>query len=161
TGPVIGITLVLSAVFVPCAFLSGITGRFFQQFAVTIAASTIISAINALTMTPARALLIFRSREPAQGPEAAAGHMHKREPLPWWIFGVVGGLVLVWQGPHLASILHLPAPIGAEDQIDRPAWLSWAWTVAWFTPGLLAGLVLGWFSIKPVNAALSWLFRGF
>src|SRR5262249_41397240 len=50
TGPILAITLVLCAVFVPCAFISGITGRFFSQFAVTIAASTVISAINALTM---------------------------------------------------------------------------------------------------------------
>ncbi|MBI3822892.1 MAG: efflux RND transporter permease subunit, partial [Planctomycetes bacterium] len=52
TGPILAITLVLCAVFVPCAFISGITGRFFRQFAITIAASTVISAINALTMTP-------------------------------------------------------------------------------------------------------------
>src|SRR5690348_5546957 len=50
TGPVLAITLVLSAVFLPCCFLGGITGEFFRQFAVTIAASTIISAVNALTM---------------------------------------------------------------------------------------------------------------
>ena len=55
SGPILAITLVLCAVFVPCAFISGITGRFFKQFAVTIAASTVISAINALTMTPSRA----------------------------------------------------------------------------------------------------------
>ena len=55
TGPVIAITLVLMAVFVPCAFIGGITGQFFRQFALTIAASTIISAINALTLRPARA----------------------------------------------------------------------------------------------------------
>src|ERR1022692_4948534 len=57
-GPVVAVALVLCAVFVPCAFISGITGRFFRQFAVTIAASTVISAINALTMTPSRALMI-------------------------------------------------------------------------------------------------------
>src|SRR5207253_8875404 len=67
TGPIIAITLVLCAVFVPCAFISGITGRFFQQFAVTIAASTIISAVNAITMTPSRALLIFRGQESRDG----------------------------------------------------------------------------------------------
>ncbi len=56
TGPILAITLVLCAVFVPCAFISGITGRFFRQFAVTISASMIISAVNALTLTPSRAL---------------------------------------------------------------------------------------------------------
>ncbi len=62
TGPIIAITLVLCAVFVPCCFISGITGQFFRQFAVTIAVSTIISAVNALTMTPSRAVLIFKTR---------------------------------------------------------------------------------------------------
>src|SRR5579863_8803697 len=52
-GPVIAIGLVLSAVFVPCAFISGITGQFFRQFALTIAVSTIISAFNSLTLSPA------------------------------------------------------------------------------------------------------------
>src|SRR6202012_4275482 len=62
TGPIIAITLVLSAVFLPSAFLGGITGQFFRQFALTIAVSMIISAINAMTMTPARAAAIFGSR---------------------------------------------------------------------------------------------------
>src|SRR5205814_2945689 len=48
TGPIVAIALVLCAVFVPCAFISGITGEFFRQFAVTIAVSTVISAFNSL-----------------------------------------------------------------------------------------------------------------
>src|SRR5437588_7386563 len=55
TGPILAITLVLSSVFLPSAFLTGITGQFFRQFALTISASMLISAINAMTMTPARA----------------------------------------------------------------------------------------------------------
>src|SRR5207253_5635406 len=55
SGPVIGIALVLSAVFVPTAFIPGITGRLYQQFAVTIAISVILSAFNALTLSPALA----------------------------------------------------------------------------------------------------------
>src|SRR5271155_2726066 len=65
TGPIVAVGLVLCAVFVPCALISGITGQFFRQFAVTITVSTIISAINAITMTPSRAVLIFRSKHPA------------------------------------------------------------------------------------------------
>src|SRR5207245_3276350 len=53
SGPVIGIALVLCAVFVPTAFLAGISGQFFKQFALTIAASTLISAFNSLTLSPA------------------------------------------------------------------------------------------------------------
>ena len=98
TGPIIAITLVLCAVFVPCAFITGITGRFFRQFAVTIAASTIISAINAMTMTPSRALLIFKNQQHQEGGPAGAAH-GKREALPWWIFGFVGSYVAVWLGP--------------------------------------------------------------
>ena len=58
SGPVIAVGLVLSAVFVPCAFISGITGQFFRQFAVTIAVSTVISAFNSLTLSPALAALL-------------------------------------------------------------------------------------------------------
>ncbi|TLD71105.1 multidrug efflux RND transporter permease subunit [Phragmitibacter flavus] len=60
TGPVIAIGLVLSAVFVPTAFLTGITGEFYRQFALTIAASTLLSVINSLTLSPALAALLLR-----------------------------------------------------------------------------------------------------
>lgn len=63
TFPIIAVSLVLCAVFLPCAFIGGITGQFFRQFGVTIAVSTVISAINAVTMTPSRAVLIFKARE--------------------------------------------------------------------------------------------------
>src|SRR5207247_6754872 len=59
SAPVIAIGLVLSAVFVPCAFISGITGHFFRQFAVTIAVSTLISAFNSLTLSPALSALLL------------------------------------------------------------------------------------------------------
>jgi HAE1 family hydrophobic/amphiphilic exporter-1 len=60
SGPIIAITLVLMAVFVPSAFLPGITGQLFQQFAITIAASTFFSAVNALTLSPALCALILK-----------------------------------------------------------------------------------------------------
>jgi multidrug efflux pump len=155
TGPILAITLVLCAVFVPCAFISGITGRFFRQFALTIAASTVISAINALTMTPSRALLIFKTKE------GRTGHEHKKEALPWWIFGMLGLVSLSW-GPVLAGgPLGLPPMTPDEDGPDIPAWQSWGMTAAYFTPGMLAGLALGWLFIQPVNAVLGALFRGF
>jgi len=62
SGPVIAMALVLSAVFVPCAFISGITGMFFRQFALTIAVSTIISAFNSLTLSPALAAILLPRR---------------------------------------------------------------------------------------------------
>jgi HAE1 family hydrophobic/amphiphilic exporter-1 len=67
SGPVVGIALVLSAVFVPTAFIPGITGRLYQQFAVTIAISVLLSAFNALTLSPALAALLLRPREPSKG----------------------------------------------------------------------------------------------
>src|ERR1700731_3803938 len=68
SGPVIGIALVLSAVFVPTAFIPGITGRLYQQFAVTIAFSVILSAFNALTLSPALAALLLRPKTSTGGP---------------------------------------------------------------------------------------------
>jgi HAE1 family hydrophobic/amphiphilic exporter-1 len=67
SGPVIGIALVLSSVFVPTAFIPGITGRLYQQFAVTIAISVILSAFNALTLSPALAGLLLRPKKDSQG----------------------------------------------------------------------------------------------
>src|SRR5271167_1783745 len=66
-SPVIGIALVLSAVFVPTAFIPGITGRLYQQFAVTIAISVILSAFNALTLSPALSALLLRPRGESKG----------------------------------------------------------------------------------------------
>ena len=67
-GPVIAIGLVLSAVFVPCAFITGITGQFFRQFALTIAVSTLISTFNSLTLSPALTALLLRPRDKQTAP---------------------------------------------------------------------------------------------
>nr|HQU29708.1 efflux RND transporter permease subunit [Nitrospirales bacterium] len=71
SGPVIAIALILAAVFVPTAFIPGITGRLYQQFALTIALSVIISAFNALTLSPALSAMILRPRTPSRGPMGA------------------------------------------------------------------------------------------
>jgi hydrophobic/amphiphilic exporter-1 (mainly G- bacteria), HAE1 family len=71
SGPVVAIALILVAVFVPTAFIPGITGRMYQQFAVTIALSVILSAFNALTLSPALAALLLRPRRPVRGPLGA------------------------------------------------------------------------------------------
>ncbi|MEN6405858.1 MAG: efflux RND transporter permease subunit, partial [Thermoguttaceae bacterium] len=63
SGPVIAVGLVLSAVFVPCTFIGGMTGQFFRQFALTIAASTVISTFNSLTLSPALAAVLLRRRD--------------------------------------------------------------------------------------------------
>jgi multidrug efflux pump len=97
TGPVIAITLVLSSVFIPTAFIPGISGQFYRQFALTIAASTIISAINAMTMTPSRAVQIMGRRHAA------------RDPLPRWGYALAFGILAVWLvGPMNAGRVTIP-----------------------------------------------------
>lgn len=68
SGPVVGIALVLSSVFVPVAFLGGITGELYRQFALTLSISVLLSALAALTLTPALCRLLLRPREGARGP---------------------------------------------------------------------------------------------
>src|SRR5262249_39942491 len=116
TGPIFAITLVLSSVLLPSAFLGGITGQFFRQFALTISVAMIISALNAMTMTPARAAGIFasRSRKDEGGrmkDEKEASPVHpSKEALPWWGFALAGGLVSAWLlTPTLGPWLGLPA----------------------------------------------------
>jgi len=70
SGPVVAIALVLSSVFVPTAFIPGITGRLYQQFALTIAISVVLSAFNALTLSPALAALLLRPKKKSRGPLA-------------------------------------------------------------------------------------------
>ena len=156
TGPILAITLVLSSVFIPCCFLGGITGQFFRQFAVTIAVSTIISAINALTMTPSRAVMIFKTEDKG----GHGGHELKREALPWWFFAMVGGMISARLGYDYAAAQLGVTAEGLEDGsisvwMSRAAW--WAAFVAGAIPGGLVGLII----IRPVNAVLGWLFRGF
>jgi multidrug efflux pump subunit AcrB len=154
TGPVCAITLVLSSVFIPCCFLGGVSGQFFRQFAVTIAVSTIISAINALTMTPSRAALIFKAEE-------GKSHEQTRKALPWWIFGSFGGIATAMWLPRLFPHLDLAAALGLSDEV-YPSWVIWLIVNAiWFTPGCFVGLPLGLLIIRPVNFGLGWFFRAF
>ena len=81
SGPIIAIALVLCAVFVPMAFLSGVTGQFYKQFAVTIAISTVISAINSLTLSPA---LAARLLKPHDAPKDGLSRLIER--LFGWVF---------------------------------------------------------------------------
>jgi multidrug efflux pump len=71
SGPIIAISLVLMCVFVPCAFITGITGQFFRQFALTIAVSTFFSAVNSLTLSPALCALLLKPKD------------QQRDPLSW------------------------------------------------------------------------------
>ncbi len=117
TGPVIAIALVLCAVFVPTAFMAGISGQFYKQFALTIAASTIISAFNSLTLSPALAALLLKPHEHGEH-----GHV-QQEALPRAGIAIIGGLVAYFfllapighlfgieVGGHGAEPRHTPAP---------------------------------------------------
>lgn len=95
SGPVVAIGLVLCAVFVPVAFMGGVTGALYQQFALTIAVAVVFSVINALTLSPALSALLLREPTPGKGPIAAFFRLFNRA-FDWIIqrYGaVVGGLV--------------------------------------------------------------------
>ena len=147
TGPIIAITLVLSSVFLPSAFLGGISGQFYRQFALTISASMLISAINAMTMTPARAVAIFQSREHKPGAEGSHEHGHGLEALPWWGYVILLG----W----LSKVLLYPLVAGRLEGASS--------SVQWAVVLLLAapGAVLGYWIAAPANAALGAFFRLF
>jgi multidrug efflux pump len=144
SGPVIAVGLVLSAVFIPCAFISGITGQFFRQFALTIAVSTLISALNSLTLSPALTALLLRPRDKGAAP-----------PLPQWTFPLAGGwigwtLVAPWLAPQIEQVSpQLFAQLQGAGSWGVPALAA----VVTGGIGLVAG---GW-----LNAALGWIFRTF
>jgi multidrug efflux pump len=154
TGPVLAITVVLSAVFIPTAFLSGITGQFYRQFALTIAISTIISAINALTMAPARAVQIVR-------PHNAEHQSEKREALPRLGIALIFGFIAYsFLTPFLASLLGLSneaqGTYGSAGQSSSTI-VIWILRVADF----VIGDVVGWFLSPHINRLLGAFFNGF
>jgi multidrug efflux pump len=153
TGPVIAITLVLSSVFIPTAFLAGIAGQFYRQFALTIAASTIISAINAMTMAPARAVTLIKPH--------VHGQESQREALPRWGLATLIGFVTY---ALLASrVLSQFGIVGGHESaadsgasVDRLA-LVWGVRLGIFA----LGTVLGWFVAPRANAVLNRFLAGF
>ena len=70
TGPIVATTLILCAVFIPVAFMAGVTGALYQQFAITIAVSVLFSTVNALTLSPALCAMLLRAPKPGKGPLA-------------------------------------------------------------------------------------------
>ncbi len=148
SGPVVAMGLVLSAVFVPCAFISGITGQFFRQFALTIAVSTIISAFNSLTLSPALAAVLLRARDKAAAP-----------PLPWLAFPLAGG----WLGWEFLT----PSITRLTDRLPESALRLLAdlppWAVPWIFPAAagLVGGIAGGIVASPLNRLLGMFFRAF
>ena len=148
TGTIIAITLVLSSVFLPSAFLGGVSGQFYRQFALTISAAMIISAINAMTMTPSRAVGIFESSHGGHG---------EKEALPWWGYGLLIAWGLASWGSDFVPGLH--SPVAEEKAAASVEVLAgvWVFRLACLAVGLLAGRWLA----RPVNSLLAKLFQGF
>ena len=129
SGPVVAIALILSAVFIPTIFIPGITGRLYQQFAVTIAISMLISAFNALSLSPALSALLLRPRKESRGPlgiffrgfnrvfgAATDGYVHLcsfliRKMFLSFVVLLVAIAGIWWSNEHLA-----PGFINQEDQ---------------------------------------------
>ncbi|HTK78347.1 MAG TPA: efflux RND transporter permease subunit [Gemmataceae bacterium] len=153
SGPVVAVGLVLTAVFVPCAFIGGIVGLFFRQFAVTIAVSTVISAFNSLTLSPALSALLLRPRTTADQPKAQA----RVEPLPRLVIALIGAWV-GWE--FLAPWLDPWVTRSLRSLEDQPRWQA---ILPWLTPVLALALVgaIFWLAAGPINRALAWFFRGF
>ncbi len=151
TGPVLAITIVLSAVFIPTAFISGISGQFYRQFALTIAVATIISAVNALTMAPARAGQLIK-------PDSESG---AQEPLPRIGIAIIFGFVAyLFLAPLLGSLLSLSAPAYvAVEGSGQSSGVAALWTLRVVV--LAAGGIAGWFLGPLVNRLLNAIFRGF
>jgi multidrug efflux pump subunit AcrB len=163
SGPVIAIGLVLTAVFVPCAFISGIVGQFFRQFALTIATSTVISAFNSLTLSPALAAILIKPKDPRVRPRALPS-------LAYAVGGALAGFLMVapfllgesWEEmeSRLDGRLEFLVPLANGD---------WAGGLIESHPSLKIRLLiqvgsvvatgaLGWVLGWPVDRFLVWFF---
>jgi multidrug efflux pump len=147
SGPVVAIALVLTAVFVPCAFITGIVGQFFRQFALTIAVSTVISAFNSLTLSPALAALLLKPKVPGAA----------RTALPRVAYAGIGGIL----GYLLLTPRLIPYVNQALQASGRPAVTEssvwWSAVVGASAVGLLAGWIVG----RPIDWTLSGFFALF
>jgi multidrug efflux pump len=155
-GPVIGIALVLCAVFVPTAFLAGISGQFFKQFALTIAASTLISAFNSLTLSPALCAIMLKGHGHGHDGDHPAPHA---EALPRLAIVLIGGLAAyVFLAPRLGPFFGIETAAHGEEAAQTvSAAKLWA-----FRAGVFAvGAVAGWFAARGVNWAFAKFFQGF
>src|SRR5204862_3558503 len=130
-GPVIAVGVVLSAVFIPCTFLSGIVGQFFRQFALTIAVSTAISTFNSLTLSPALCALLLKPK--GQGSEW--------RPFPGAAFGLLGAaLAAMLAAGFKFWSLGLEVPAAWSERLGPHAW--WAVPASAGAAGGVAGLLV-------------------
>ncbi|HZW33989.1 MAG TPA: efflux RND transporter permease subunit, partial [Isosphaeraceae bacterium] len=155
SSPVIAVGLVLSSVFIPCAFITGITGQFFRQFALTIASSTIISTFNSLTLSPALAAMLLK-------PKGKGGS----RVLPWPVYLILGGWVgYSWLGPYLlpqagGTTLHAGTAF-ASYVFDLAESAGLPPKRAAALAGVLLGALAGWTASRPLDRVLGWFFDRF
>jgi multidrug efflux pump len=148
SAPVIAVGLVLSAVFVPCAFIGGLTGQFFRQFALTIAASMIISTFNSLTLSPALSAIFLRERD-----------KETHEALPRLAYPLLGGwLAYEWLAPPLIKWLERGRSLLPADAAAR--WQPAVWWIA-VTVALIVGALIGWLVARPAAFLLRVCFQRF
>jgi multidrug efflux pump len=139
SSPVIAVGLVLTAVFVPCAFITGITGQFYRQFALTIATSTVISAFNSLTLSPALSALLLKPRQKGV-----------YQALPWFAFVALGGWAgYAWLGIPVTSWLERQHLGWLPPYLERNAGPVLA---------VLAGSLIGLIVSSVLNRVLGWCF---
>jgi multidrug efflux pump len=165
TGPVIAISLVLCAVFVPTAFMAGISGQFYKQFSLTIAASTVISAFNSLTLSPALCAILLK----AHGHGHSDGHDGHGAPahadaLPRVGIAIIGGLIafVFLIGPIGRLVGIEVGGHGAESHAGSSSGGGSAAAVMALKAAVFAlGAVAGWLVARFVNAVLAGFFKGF
>jgi multidrug efflux pump len=164
TVAVIAIAFGLSAVFIPVAFMAGITGQFYRQFALTIATSTLISAFNSLTLSPALAAIILKPH--GHGTQARAEALPKLGIVV--LFGLLAYVLLT---PYVAGVFGVPVgPVAEGHEAVAPGNPALIWAarviafavgcvVGWLLSGLINWLLAGFF--KGFNAAFGWLTAGY
>ena len=164
SGALIATSLALVSVFVPTAFIAGISGEFYKQFALTIAASTVISTFNSLTLSPAMAVVLFRGHE-----QESAAHTRSaaaRQALPQAGVALLTGLLAIWLFEDRAVVVAgslLPGGLpeaGAGQALQGGLsleLLSWIVRLTVFS----AGCGAGWLAAPLVNRLLAAFFRVF
>ena len=163
SGALLATSLALVSVFVPTAFIAGISGEFYKQFALTIAASTVISTFNSLTLSPALAVVLFRGHE-----AESAGHTQAataKKALPAAGVALLGGLLVMWLGEDQALVAAgslLPGGLPVAGGEPLAGWLSLS-VLSWIVrlSVFAAGSGLGWLLAPPVNRVLAAFFRVF
>jgi multidrug efflux pump len=145
TGPIIAVGVVLSFVFFPCVFISGIVGMFFKQFALTIAASTIISTFNSLTLSPALCALLLQHKTAENA----------RRPLPRLSYAALGGaLGYLYLARHITKLVGLLPDSWQNHLTPLQPWLSQL-------TGGVAGVAIGYALGNILNRALASFFAAF